>query len=53
MSGLASLPVVHQRIDALGFDLVVNSPEEFRAQIRSELAHWAKIVREVQIKSVE
>jgi tripartite-type tricarboxylate transporter receptor subunit TctC len=53
MSRLASLPDVHQRIDALGFDLVVNSPEEFRAQIRSELAHWSKIVREAQIKSVE
>jgi tripartite-type tricarboxylate transporter receptor subunit TctC len=53
MSRVASLPDVRQRIDALGFDLIVNSPQEFRAQIRSELAHWSKIVRDAQIKSAE
>lgn len=53
MSRVSSLPDVRQRIDALGFDLIVNSPQEFRAQIRSELAHWSKIVRDAQIKSAE
>ena len=53
MSRVASLAEVRQRIDALGFDLIVNSPEEFRAQIRSELAHWSKIVRDARIKSAE
>jgi len=53
LSRVASLAEVRQRIDALGFDLIVNSPEEFRAQIRSELAHWSKIIREARIKSAE
>lgn len=53
MSRVASLAEVRQRIDAMGFDLVMNSPKEFRAQIRSELAHWSKIVRDARIKSAE
>jgi tripartite-type tricarboxylate transporter receptor subunit TctC len=52
-SRVAKLSEVRHRIDALGFDLIVNSPEEFRAQIRSEVAHWSKIIRDAQIKSAE
>jgi tripartite-type tricarboxylate transporter receptor subunit TctC len=53
MSRVASLSDVRQRIDALGLDLIVNSPTEFRAQIRSELARWSKIVRDARIKLAE
>jgi tripartite-type tricarboxylate transporter receptor subunit TctC len=53
LSRTALLPEVRQRIDALGFDPIANSPAEFRAQIRSELAHWSKIVRDAKIKSAE
>jgi tripartite-type tricarboxylate transporter receptor subunit TctC len=53
MLRVASLSDVRQRIDALGLDLIVSSPAEFRAQIRSELARWSKIVRNAQIKLSE
>jgi len=53
MSRAASLSDVRQRIDALGLDLIVNSPTEFRAQIRSELARWSKIVRDARIRLAE
>jgi tripartite-type tricarboxylate transporter receptor subunit TctC len=53
MSSVASLAEVRQRVEAIGFDLIVNSPAEFRAQIRSELAQWSKIVRDAHIKSTE
>lgn len=53
MSRVALMSEVRQRVDALGLDLLVNSPEEFRAQIRSELAHWSKIVRDAKIRAAE
>jgi tripartite-type tricarboxylate transporter receptor subunit TctC len=53
MSRVASFSDVRERIDKLGLDLIVNSPAEFRAQIRSELARWSKIARDAQIKLAE
>jgi len=49
----ASLPDIRQRFAALGSDLVVNSPDEFGAQIRSELVRWSKVVRDAHIKAVD
>jgi len=50
---ITSLPEVRQRFSALGLDLVVNTPEEFRAQIRSEFARWSKVVRDARLKPAE
>jgi tripartite-type tricarboxylate transporter receptor subunit TctC len=47
---IVALPDVQQRLDDLGFEVVANSPEEFAARIGSELAHWAKIIRDAKIK---
>jgi tripartite-type tricarboxylate transporter receptor subunit TctC len=40
-----SLPDVRERLSAEGADLVGNSPREFDAFVRSELAKWAKVVK--------
>jgi tripartite-type tricarboxylate transporter receptor subunit TctC len=36
---------INERMTALGWDPVTNSPEEFTAQIKSELAIWADVVK--------
>jgi tripartite-type tricarboxylate transporter receptor subunit TctC len=43
-------PDVKQRLDALGFDTVASTPDEFAARIRREVPKWAKVIREAQIK---
>jgi len=36
---------MHSRMDNLGATPVANTPEQFRAQIRDDLAKWARIIR--------
>ncbi len=36
---------IHQRMTTLGWDPVTSTPEEFMAQIKSELAVWADVVK--------
>jgi tripartite-type tricarboxylate transporter receptor subunit TctC len=38
-------PDVAQRLDALGFEIVASTPEQFGAYIRSEIKKWAKVVK--------
>ncbi len=42
-----------QGLAAIGFAVTVSSPEEFQAQIKSETARWAKVIREADIKKIE
>lgn len=44
-----SIPEVKQRILDLGADPVGNSPEEFAAFIKKEIATWTKVIKEVGI----
>ena len=39
-------PDVRERLDSLGVDPVANTPEEFSAFQKAELAKWAKVVKE-------
>jgi tripartite-type tricarboxylate transporter receptor subunit TctC len=48
---MVALPDVKDKLAALGFEPVGNSPEEFAAQIRRELPKWAKVVRDANIKA--
>jgi len=43
-------PSVSERLAADGTAVVANSPEEFRARIKSELARWARVVKATGIK---
>jgi tripartite-type tricarboxylate transporter receptor subunit TctC len=47
---IMALPDVKERIAEMGFNVVVNSPEEFAAQIREEVARWGKVVKAAGIK---
>lgn len=44
-----AIPEVKERIVALGADPVGNSPEEFHAFIKKEMATWSKVIKEVGI----
>ena len=46
---IVSLPDVKDRFTGLGFDTVGNTPDQFDAFIRSEIAKWGKVVREAKI----
>lgn len=43
-------PETRDRISALGFNIIASSPQEFAAQIKVEVAKWAKVVKEAGIK---
>jgi tripartite-type tricarboxylate transporter receptor subunit TctC len=46
-----SAPDVTDRLAADGTAVIVSSPQEFQARIRSELTRWAKVVKQSGIKS--
>jgi tripartite-type tricarboxylate transporter receptor subunit TctC len=48
---IIELPDMKERMAALGFAPVGNTPEEFAAQIRTEIAKRAKIIRDAGIKA--
>jgi tripartite-type tricarboxylate transporter receptor subunit TctC len=47
---IGALPDVKARLDTLGFNPVLNSPEEFGARIKIEMAKWGKVVRDAKLK---
>ena len=50
---IVALPEVKQRLAALGYTPVANTPEEFTAQIKTDVARWAKVIRDAGIKQIE
>jgi tripartite-type tricarboxylate transporter receptor subunit TctC len=47
---LVTLADVRERLEALGFNPVANTPEEFGERIRAEFTRWQKVIREAKIK---
>ena len=43
-------PAVRERYGVLGIEPVGNTPEQFAAQIREDLARWEKVIRQAGIK---
>jgi tripartite-type tricarboxylate transporter receptor subunit TctC len=48
---MIALPDMKERWATLGLEPVGNTPDEFAAQFRTELAKWAKVIREAGIKA--
>jgi len=46
LTRILQLPEIRERLAALDFEPVGNSPEEFGAIIRKEVVRWAKVVKE-------
>jgi tripartite-type tricarboxylate transporter receptor subunit TctC len=39
-------PEIRERLVGQGYDPVANTPEEFSAYLRAEVAKWSKVIRE-------
>ena len=50
MKALA-LAEVRERLTAIGFDVVGNTPQEFTAQVRNDIARWGKVIREAGLRA--
>ena len=48
---ILNMPDVRERFEGLGLDTVGNTPEEFAAFQKAEIAKWAKVVRSANIKA--
>jgi tripartite-type tricarboxylate transporter receptor subunit TctC len=48
---MVKLPDVQKRLDDLGFEVVANSPAEFAARIKTELAKWGKVIRDAKLRT--
>jgi tripartite-type tricarboxylate transporter receptor subunit TctC len=44
-------PEVKQKMDSLGFDPVVTTPEAFAARIRGDIEKWGKVIAHAHIKA--
>ncbi len=40
-----------QRVQELGFDIVASTPEEFTAQVKSEIEQWGKVIKASGLKA--
>ncbi len=49
-AAVLQMPEVRERYSVLGIDPVGNKPEEFAAQIRADLARWAPVVKQANIR---
>ena len=47
---IVAVPEMRERLATLGFEPVGNTPHEFAAQIRIEIAKWAKVIRAAGVK---
>jgi tripartite-type tricarboxylate transporter receptor subunit TctC len=46
---IIKLPDVSQRILEMGADVIVSTPQQFTAQIKSEVTRWTRVVKEANI----
>ena len=48
---IIALPDMQERLSALGFEPVGDTPEEFAMQMKLEMEKWAKVIRAANIKA--
>jgi tripartite-type tricarboxylate transporter receptor subunit TctC len=50
---IAAQTDMRERLAQLGLDVAVNSPNEFAAVINADIAKWAKVIKDANIKLSE
>jgi len=50
---IVMLPEVKERLATIGYTAVGNTPEEFSAQIKRDIARWAKVIHEAGINQIQ
>jgi tripartite-type tricarboxylate transporter receptor subunit TctC len=46
IAAVLKLPDTNERLAALGFDPIPNTPEEFTTYVKVEVAKWAKVIKD-------
>ena len=46
IAGIIAVPEVKEKLGALGFDPVNNTPEQFTIYVREEVTKWARVIKE-------
>jgi tripartite-type tricarboxylate transporter receptor subunit TctC len=44
-------PDAKERVTALGFDIIASSPDEFAAQVKTEIQKWGKVIKASGVKA--
>jgi tripartite-type tricarboxylate transporter receptor subunit TctC len=44
-------PDAKERVTALGFDIIASTPDQFAAQVKTEIAKWGKVIKAAGIKA--
>ena len=44
------MPEVRERVEGLGFQFVMNTPEDFMVQTRSEVEKWTRVVKNAKVQ---
>ena len=47
---IAQMPEVCERVEGLGFQFVMNTPEQFMAQQRYEAEKWTRVVKNSKVR---
>jgi tripartite-type tricarboxylate transporter receptor subunit TctC len=47
---IAQMPEVRERVEGLGFQFVMNTPEQFMVQTRSEVEKWTHVVKNAKVQ---
>ena len=50
---IAALAYMHERLAQLGLEVEINSPDEFAAVINADIAKWAKVIKDANIRLSE
>ena len=53
ISRIVLLPEIKDRLATIGYTPVGNTPEEFSAQLKRDIARWAKVIRDAGIKQIQ
>jgi tripartite-type tricarboxylate transporter receptor subunit TctC len=48
-----ALPDVKERLAAIGYTPVANTPEQFGAELKADVARWAQVIRAAKIPKIE
>jgi len=50
---IVALPDVREKLNFIGYTGETDTPDEFAAMMRAEIAQWAKVIRDSRIRQVE
>ena len=50
LAKMTQLPDVRERVEGLGFQFVMNTPEQFMAQTRSEVEKWRRVIQNAKVQ---